>query len=236
MVRNHSGEKVEKMAELTYDELIRSRRKTVTLIITKDAKLQVRAPLKLPINVINKIVKEKENWITKNKSLALNKLEHTKSLTDKTKSSLLFLGTLYTPVPFENTKTILIENRYIYIPKEKYGNYEFIEKWYKKQAAVILKKRLDEISKNIGISFQGCSITSARKRWGSCNAKNHINLSWRLIFADYKYIDYVIVHELCHVVHKNHSAAYWSFLKSLMPEYNILRKWLKDNSYILDLF
>lgn len=224
------------MTDINIDQLIRSKRKTVSLIITKEAKLQVRAPLRLPLNEINKIVNEKSEWIIKYKNIAIKKLEQAQILLDKTKGQILFLGKPYKITPNENIKTILLEDKKMLIPVKWHGNYEFLENWYKKQAAFILHKRIDEISRHIGISFQGFRITGARKRWGSCNSKNHINLSWRLVMAEYNAIDYVIIHELCHVVHKNHSSAFWDFLSGFMPDYKIWRKWLKDNSFILESF
>ncbi len=224
------------MTETNIDELIRSKRKTVSLIITKESKLKVRAPIRLSLKEINRIVQEKEEWIQKNKNRAIKKLEQTQIILDKTKGTFLFLGNLYTLVPSEREKTIFFENNIMFIPANLYGYNPFLENWYKKQAAIILKKRLNEISHNINIPFHSCRITGARKRWGSCSSRNHINLAWRLVMADYKAIDYVIIHELCHVVHKNHSAAFWNMVGRFMPDYDIKRKWLKDNSYILDSF
>lgn len=217
-------------------ELIRSKRRSVSLTITKEAKLIVRAPLTLSKKTIDEIVQKKEAWIIKNKELIKKRMEQAKIIKENVIGYSLYLGKRLLLVPCDHIKKVTIDENKMLISSKYFNDREYLEKWYKRQAKLILTKRLREISDITGIPFEGLRITSARKRWGSCSSKNNINLTWRLILADEKAIDYVIIHELCHVKHKNHSKNYWKLVKNLMPDYKDHRRWLKDNSYILDIF
>lgn len=76
-------------------------------------------------------------------------------------------------------------------------------------------------------------ITNARTRWGSCSGNNNMNFSWRLGLCPEFVIDYVVVHELCHVTHKNHSRSFWKMVEEYYPKYKESESWLKENATIL---
>ncbi len=84
-----------------------------------------------------------------------------------------------------------------------------------------------------GKEIKGVSITGAKSRWGSCSGKNKINFSWRLALCPEIIVDYVVVHELCHVIHKNHGKQFWEMVKENFPEYLLARKWLKSHGRLL---
>ena len=78
-------------------------------------------------------------------------------------------------------------------------------------------------------------ISSARTRWGSCSAKGTLSFTWRLVMAPLDIIDYVVVHELCHLKEMNHSRAFWERVETILPDYKRRRKWLKENGGALRL-
>ena len=101
-------------------------------------------------------------------------------------------------------------------------------------------KALEKISQKVeyyssvsGFKYKNIKITSAQKRWGSCSAKNNLNFSKRLASTPDEIIGYVVVHELCHIKHKNHSKNFWNEVEKLMPDYRKHRKWLKNKGYLL---
>ncbi|NLU51968.1 MAG: M48 family metallopeptidase [Clostridiaceae bacterium] len=223
--------------DIIIDELIRSKRKTVSISITRDAKVIVKVPLKFPAKEIDRIIEEKKSWIIRNKSRVLERIRKKESINLSVGGQFLFLGESYTISTDYNEKSIKIKNGLLVIPSELMENIETaLAEWCRKQGKIILKKRLEELSHLTGIKYSGCSITGAKSRWGSCSYKNRINLSWRLILANKRAIDYVIIHELCHVLHKNHSKAFWQEVEKHMPDYKNHKKWLKDNAFILDAF
>lgn len=78
-------------------------------------------------------------------------------------------------------------------------------------------------------------ITSARTRWGSCSGKNNLNFTYRLAMAPLNVIEYVVVHELAHLKHRNHSKAFWNEVGMIKPDYRKDRDWLKKNGFHLTL-
>ena len=78
------------------------------------------------------------------------------------------------------------------------------------------------------LKYDKIIITGAMKRWGSCSSKGNLNFAWRLVMAPIDIIDYVVVHELSHIVHRNHSKRFWEQVETIFPDYKIKRKWLKE--------
>ena len=93
---------------------------------------------------------------------------------------------------------------------------ELFEEFYKREARKYIKNRLEEISAKYNLKYNKFSITSAKTRWGSCTSTKNINFTYRLIMTPIKTIDYVIVHELAHLKHMNHSKAFWTEVEKMM--------------------
>lgn len=100
---------------------------------------------------------------------------------------------------------------------------------YKKQAQEVIIPRVEELAKEHGFMYNSIKITSAQTRWGSCTSKKNLNFTYRLVLAPQKSIDYVIIHELCHLRHMNHSRRFWDEVAKIMPDYKVHEKWLKDH-------
>ena len=97
----------------------------------------------------------------------------------------------------------------------------------RKEAKKILPVRLEELAKKHGFKYGKVAIRNAKTRWGSCSYRNNINLNLHLARLDDDLIDYVILHELCHTIEKNHSARFWALLHKHLPNATELRKRLK---------
>lgn len=98
--------------------------------------------------------------------------------------------------------------------------------WLKKRARAKFQKRLDFWARRLGVDCRRLVVANAERRWGSCNAENVIRLNWKLMMAPLPVLDYVVVHELCHIRHKNHGSRFWAQVASVMPDYKALRKQL----------
>ena len=85
----------------------------------------------------------------------------------------------------------------------------------------------------MGVDYGRITIREQKTRWGSCTSEGNLNFNWRLIFAPEKVLDYVVVHELAHRKEMNHSPAFYAVVASVMPEYKIYEKWLRDNGKTL---
>lgn len=106
-----------------------------------------------------------------------------------------------------------------------------IDKWYKKQAQILFKERLDLMYNDFSrsIPYPGLKIRKMTSRWGVCNVRlKTVTLNLELIKRDIKYLDYVIVHELSHLIHANHSKDFWNLVEENMPDYKKYRKEMKE--------
>ena len=108
---------------------------------------------------------------------------------------------------------------------------ENIEKWYKKKCEIIFKEHLDDIYNNFSkkVPYPSLTIRKMKTRWGVCNKKlQKVTLNYNLIYMDTKYLDYVIVHELSHFIHFDHSKSFWSLVEENEPNYRQIRKEMRE--------
>lgn len=110
-----------------------------------------------------------------------------------------------------------------------------IEWFYRKQAKIYIPERTAEIANPLGFQYERVTIKNQKTRWGSCSSNKNLNFNLRLMMAPQAAIDYIIIHELCHLVHLNHSKQFWNLVSKYCPDYKHWRKWFKDNSRFLIL-
>ncbi len=220
------------------DELIRSHRRTISIMIDRDAKIIVRAPLNLSEKYIKDFINEKKKWINEKRREVLEQKKKRKKRKFVSGEKFLFLGEEY-PLYFEkNPKqqfSFSMENKKFIIDEgfKEYAEVLFIQ-WYKLAAKGIIQEKLNAISGAVGIKYNSMKITSAKKRWGSCSGKKNLNFSYRLILAPEFVVNYVIIHELAHTIEMNHSKKFWKIVESIYPDYKKAEEWLKKNVYTLD--
>lgn len=90
-----------------------------------------------------------------------------------------------------------------------------------------IREQLEVYAPRLGVSYGRVTIRDQRSRWGSCSAKHNLNFNWKLIMAPPQALEYVVIHELCHLIEFNHSARFWRLVESQMPEYEAWKKWLR---------
>jgi len=214
-------------------QIIRSKRKTLSLSINENADLVVRAPHRASYDEIQKFISEKSVWIDNKQRLIKARLKD--NLNQHSSDKCLYLGSLYPlkidnnsiePISF-NGQMFTITN----VNKERISL--SLKSWYKKRFIEVALPRLSYFSDKHNLKINQVRIKEQKTLWGSCSSKNNINLNYLLIMAPMKVIDYVIVHELVHTIHKNHSAKFWQKVETIMPNYKDARNWLKDNGYKL---
>ncbi|MCM1145647.1 MAG: M48 family metallopeptidase [Blautia sp.] len=110
-----------------------------------------------------------------------------------------------------------------------------LENRYKEAARSYIPQRVAYYHAKTGGSYQRITIRDQKTRWGSCSSKGTLSFNWRLMLAPPSILDYVVVHELCHLTHMNHSAAFWQAVEAIYPDYRIARKWLKEHGNELTL-
>ncbi len=224
------------------DQLIRSKRKSISLEISQDAKLIVRAPRFASLHFINDLINEKSNWILKKLHLAKKKKSQLKERKFVEGEKFLLMGKEFDLEVCKNQKKALFFKecfKITYRFTEKFTDLEtrkkIFEDWYKKEARKRITESVDIYSNISGLKYNKIRINSAKTRWGSCSHDNNLNFSWRLIMAPVGVIDYVVVHELAHIAEKNHSKKFWQKVESIFPDYKKYKKWLKDHGHLLKL-
>lgn len=166
--------------------LIRSRRRTLGLEITRDLRVLVRAPLRCPQRQIDRFVESHTDWIAQKLVIQQRRREAEKA---------------------EVT------------PEE--------EQEFRRRAKEMIPGRVAHYAAQMGVAPTGIKITSARTRFGSCSGKNSLCFSWRLMQYPAEAVDYVVVHELAHIRHHNHSREFWNFVEQTMPDYRDRQRLLK---------
>ena len=212
--------------------IIRSQRKSLALTIDKEGRLIVRAPNSLSDKYIRSFIKEKEQWIREKQSQALAFAAKHSKITLENGENILYLGEYYA-VLRQAVPDIAIEGDKLLVPEEMTAA-EFAG-WLKDQAAIVIRERVDYYAGIMGIEYTSVKMSGAKQRWGSCGAADTLNFAWRLVLCPRSVIDYVVVHELCHIIHKDHSANFWTLVADLMPDYKLSQKWLRQNRALMDI-
>jgi predicted metal-dependent hydrolase len=217
------------------DKLIRSKRRTIALIIERDGSFTVRAPMRASHAAIDTFIQEKADWIirTREKTKSVHPLIR-KQYVDGEK--FLFLGSVFELKLVRFQKPVLRFDSGFSLsqPAQVKGELVFTH-WYKVRALEVISERVRHYSEQYNFSPGQIKISSAKTRWGSCSSKGTLNFTWRLVMAPLEVIDYVVLHELAHLRVKNHSGEFWKVVESIYPEYKKHRKWLRENGEKLNL-
>ena len=127
-------------------------------------------------------------------------------------------------------ESLVFPSRYI-IDNEKFGKQ--LKKSLSAQAAVELFERLNYFADRYGLRYEHAKIMDSRSLWGVCNAEKEISLNWRLALLNGQLRDYVIIHELCHLQHMNHSTEFWNLMSQYMPTCKSVRKKLQGHDFVM---
>jgi len=223
--------------QIQIDQLIRSRRASIGLEVSGDARLIVRAPFTVSSRTINRIVLKKREWILRKQQEARARLTQIPQKKFVPGEAFLFLGNKYPLIHFESRHSPFgfQENRFFINPKYQTRARELFMAWYRQQALELFTERIARYQRLSSIHCRQLKISNARKRWGSCSSRGDLYLNWRLIMAPLKVVDYVAVHELAHIREGNHSRTFWLLVEQMIPDYRNHRKWLKHQGHLLNL-
>jgi hypothetical protein len=220
--------------DLKYD-LIYSDRKTIGISVERDKRIIVRAPIKIPEEEIKKFIERKKYWI-------YTKLNHPQKYQNNSKkefisgASILYLGRHYKlNVVKDNLDGIKFTNKFIISKENKDKARAMFKRWYIKKTKEKIIPKVKQYAKNMGVKYSAINIKEFKYRWGSCTSKNNLNFNWRLIKAPLFVIEYVIVHELAHLIEPNHSSRFWNIVKTQVPKFSKAKEWLKNNGHFLEV-
>lgn len=205
---------------MTEYNLIRSSRKTIAIYITGDATVEVRAPLWVPKHEIDRFVASRQGWINKNLAIRQHFFQNKTAFQLNYGDMVLLQGRAY-PITAGNSSRAAFDGTSFVIPSgltagEIKGA---VVRIYRDIAKKLLLHKVLAYAKQMGVMPSAVKVNGAKSRWGSCSGKNSLNFSWRLVMAEDDVVDYVVVHELAHIIEHNHSSGFWAIVANRMPGY-----------------
>ncbi len=207
--------------------------KRISLSLQNNSEIVLKTPLGIKAHLIKSIIFEHKDWILR----TTEKLPRKNKFDFITGGKVPYLGILY-PIELkinDNIKTVkftLIDNYFLIEHNSSCSSYEeFIkglELFYKYNAKKIIDPLFDEMSSLVNLYPNKIGYRKAKTRWGSCSGINNISINYMLLQFDIKAIKYVVLHELCHIKHKNHSKKFWDLVSFYMQDYKTVQQTIKN--------
>lgn len=219
-------------------KIIRSRRKTIALQVCDDGCLVIKAPLGIQNDIIENVISKHRKWLEKKKKEILSRKHNFTQKKFINEEEFLYLGLPYQLriIKAKQEENLLIlKDGYFYLSERASDPKKIFILWYQREAYREILRRVNWYAKRDGFKYNHVKISNAKTRWGSCSSLGNLNFSWRLIMAPLEVIDYIVIHELVHLIEKNHSRSFWNKVFLLMPDYKSHKKWLNENGYLLNL-
>ncbi len=186
--------------------IVRSRRKSYGVVVDADGNVQMRIPMRGSVKKAEEMAVQWADWIEKKVGLQTERSKEKQKLKEAQ------------------------EDRFT--PAQR----EYLEQKYRKAAKEYIPGRARYFADILGVHFERVRIAEQKTRWGSCSGKGTLSFHWKLMLAPPKVLDYVIVHEVCHLKEMNHSPQFWAWVEFLMPDYKEQRKWLKEHGEKLQYY
>ena len=213
-----------------------SNRKTLNISVERDRSIIVRAPHFLTADKIDKIVQSKRQWIKE-------KLNHTQKYPQIKESkefvsgeTLMYLGKNYQLlVVDEEFEGIEFDQRFKISKTNQPNANKLFKKWYLQQALIKIEPLATKYAKNLGVAYNQFKTSEMKYRWGSCTPANNIIFNWRIIKAPRSVLEYLVAHELVHLIEDNHTPKFWNILSIQVPNYEKAKSWLKKYGQSLEV-
>jgi hypothetical protein len=221
----------------TLDVRIRtsSRAKRLRLVSSLQG-VEAVAPVNYNMAELQEFIKSKKGWISKTSDY-YGKIRQKAGHIESERDILYYLGKkfqfkvvkdrLHFTTVSENLRTITFHVG----DRRRYKHH--IQEWYRRQTGQIIAERLPPISQRLGLDYNKFSIKKQRSRWASCSKKKNLNFNLLLAAAPQQVIDYVIIHELAHLVVMDHSKKFWDLVATFDPDYRNHKVWLEDHAPVI---
>ena len=213
------------------------RRRHVHILVNDEGTVEVRAPWRFGLRKAREVLGKNTDWVLKTRDAVRERLAQRPRLVTGVRLPLLD-GSLRLDVRPRAQIDMFdgaglwrgrVERRgtVLRVSTASLGEDELralIEHWYRREAADWLAGRVEHYSPRLGVRPSRVTIRGQRSRWGSCSARGAVSLNWRLMMVPAALADYVVVHELCHLRHMNHSPRFWAMVGSIVPDYRHRRR------------
>ncbi len=204
--------------------------RTMHIRISQNKGLEVVVPLRYDSRHLERFLSEKQEWVVKHFDEMRRRIKERPDFVDGVKIPVF--GQLITVriLKHPKSRTHIAESANelrVFCDGTPAAAKKALIQWLKKNAAEYLNQKTLELARIMEVDYRRISVRSQASRWGSCSAKNNLNFNWKLIFFEPEVVNYVIMHELAHTVHHNHSENFYELLERYCPNYKILRKQLR---------
>jgi predicted metal-dependent hydrolase len=226
-----------------YTLVRRPYRRSVTVSIYPDNRVAVRAPASVPLGRIEDFLRRKTGWI-------LDQLKRNESRPQKPQRSyqdgevFSFLGRPYKlrvtrgeKASFETEDLVwklVLPPKLTDSEEREYAAWR-ISDWCRSMAQKVLPERVRFYQPCFSASPLRIRVGEFTSQWGSCSSRGKLSFNWKIILAPLEIVDYVVVHELAHLVHLNHSPHFWALVSSVLADYRECREWLQENGLSLEI-
>ena len=217
------------------------RAKNLRLNIDLENGLMVTVPEKYDPGSLEQVLIDKQGWIL-NKMAYFAKVQTDLSAAGiKPGKNILYRGREYqVEVQAKKTAacTVEIDDGIMLVVLDEGSGKDsaiVLERWLKSMARLLINQRIRVVNSALNLQFNRVAIRGQKTRWGSCSRLGNLNFNWRLVMAPLPVMDYVVVHELLHLVEPNHSKKFWALVESACPDYKFCREWLKKNGHRLKI-
>jgi len=217
--------------------LAKSDRKTASIYIERDGTISVLAPEQWAQDQIETVLERKRPWIYR--SLAewedLNATRITREFVSG--EGFLYLGRTYRLRMIEDqAKPLVLKNGYFYMRTDGLEKpYEIFKDFYRSKGQSKLKERVNYYQHKMGVGPGEVRVMELQNRWASCSDLHNLNFHWKCLMAPLRIIDYIVVHELAHLKHKNHTDAFWGEVDKVMHDFRERKEWLKQYGAAMDI-
>jgi predicted metal-dependent hydrolase len=206
----------------------------IRMEIRLDSGLTVIVPKRFKQEQVQQILEQKAGWILKHlpagkpvqMPLFSKEVDHGERVP--------YMGqSLKLTISRDHAKTVAVELKdhslHVHLNGRQTSVAALLEKWYRQQAELVFSQKADKFSEMMGLRYSSIIIRGQRTRWGSCSPGGSLSLNWKLMLAPETIVDYVIMHELAHIKHMNHSRRFWEFLARYCPDWQKYRNWLSTH-------
>jgi predicted metal-dependent hydrolase len=221
---------------ISYTLKCSSRAKLLWLDIKRQTGLTVTIPKGYNMRNLTKYLESNSTWILRNISKYCSETPAAIINNVKPKNTVSYLGKCLKVMQRRNgcgtNEVKMKQNKLIvslYSSGANLSSHE-LEDWLRSQAKIVIKDKVSKFSKQMGLVYNHVAIRDQKSRWGSCSCLKNLNFNWRLIMAPEPVLDYVIIHELCHLREMSHSKTFWELVALYCPKWHEYRDWL-DNHY-----
>lgn len=227
--------------EIAY-EIVRSRRTTADIVIERNGRVLVRAPVDVSDERIERIVERKRYWIYRNLA-EWRDLNATRVVREYCNGEgFLYLGRSYRlRLVAEQNEPLLLKDGRFCLRRDTADRSQVeavravFRKFYEERGRERMVRRVEYFAPKVGVDPKGVAVRDLGHRWGSCSAAGRVVFHWKCMMAPPRIIDYLVVHELCHFRHLNHTDAFWNEVDKVLPAFRERKEWLRKHGAGLDV-